>query len=226
MITEDRTLLRQHVEAVWGVRLPAINRNEVTLLPESILPAWKLYAADIAEGRVHIWRPDGETVERVSLLARLNAALLEPPTVISPGIRREVAFRLAEPPVVDLSTARLLARALTRDDYALVEAFWPGEASYVFQAACSPPIGVIADGRLLSLAHSSRRTAEACELGIDTLPEARRKGYALAATIVWSEAIKQEGLVPIYSALADNAASLALAVRAGYREFARAATVE
>lgn len=226
MTSQERTLLRQHVEAVWGARLPQIDRDEITLLPESALPAWRLCAADIAEGRVHIWRPDVQLAERTTLLARLEQALLEPPSVASSGISREVAFRLAEPPAIDLAAARLLARPLTRADSDLVEAFWPGETSYAFQASCQPSIGVIVDGRLLSLAHSSRRTAEACELGIDTLSEARRKGYALAATIVWSEAIRQEGLVPIYSAFANNTASLALAVRAGYREFARAATVE
>jgi predicted GNAT family acetyltransferase len=81
------------------------------------------------------------------------------------------------------------------------------------------------DGRLLALAHSSRRTAQACELGIDTLPEARRRGYALAATMLWTRAILDEGLIPFYSALAENSTSLALAAAAGYREFARAAYV-
>jgi len=84
---------------------------------------------------------------------------------------------------------------------------------------------VIAD-QLLSLAHSFRRTREACELGIDTVPEARRKGYALAATILWTRAVLQEGLVPIYSALAENTASLRLADAAGYRAFARIASFE
>jgi RimJ/RimL family protein N-acetyltransferase len=67
---------------------------------------------------------------------------------------------------------------------------------------------------------------EACELGIDTLPEARRRGYALAATIVWTRAVMQEGLVPLYSALAENTASLRLAAVAGYRVFARIASFE
>jgi hypothetical protein len=53
-------------------------------------------------------------------------------------------------------------------------------------------------------------------LGIDILPEARRRGYALAASMLWTRAIIEEGLVPFYSALADNPASLALAHKAGY----------
>jgi len=79
---------------------------------------------------------------------------------------------------------------------------------------------------LLSLAHSSRRTTQTCELGIDTLPEACQRGYALAATIVWTQMILQEGLVPLYSAEASNAPSLRLASAAGYRAFARGASFE
>jgi predicted GNAT family acetyltransferase len=72
------------------------------------------------------------------------------------------------------------------------------------------------DGRIVSIAHSSRQTPAACELGIDTLLEARRRGYATAATTLWTATVQQQGLVPIYSAFAWNVASLRLAQRVGY----------
>ncbi|MFL5701810.1 MAG: GNAT family N-acetyltransferase, partial [Ktedonobacteraceae bacterium] len=124
------------------------------------------------------------------------------------------------------AAAQQVARLLTPDDQALVEIFDPGNVEYYFHPDRRPLIGVIVEGHLLSLAHSSRRTAEACELGIDTLPEARRKGYALAATLLWAASVAQEDLVPFYSASAENTASLGLASAAGYRAFARAATIE
>ncbi len=43
-----------------------------------------------------------------------------------------------------------------------------------------------------------------------------------AATVLWTEAVAKVGLVPLYSALLENEASLRLAAAAGYREFARA----
>jgi hypothetical protein len=207
MFIDDRAFLRLHVEAVWGVQLPPLEHNDVSLLPESSLPSWRLYAAEVATGRVCIWRPDSSNT---------------PP----PGINREVAFRLAAEPVIDFADAWRVARLLTPDDHALIEAFEPDSATYFLQPECRPAIGVLVDGRLCSIAHSSRRTREACELGINTLPDARRRGYALAATVAWSAAILQEGLTPIYSALATNAPSLKLAGAAGYREIARAATIE
>ncbi len=109
---------------------------------------------------------------------------------------------------------------MTEQDRALIEAFEPDAHDYYFRPEKQPLVGVVISGLLLSLAHSSRRTPEACELGIDTLPEARQRGYALAATIVWTQAVLQERLLPIYSADASNTASLRLADAAGYRAFA------
>jgi hypothetical protein len=223
----DAEFLRLHLEAVWGVQLPPVEQSKISLLPGSPLPDWRLCVAALAAGRVSIWRPDVTPDERKQLLARLEEVLLLPDDSEPPaGVSREVAFRWTATPVVDYTSARRIARPLLDDDYALVKTFQPGDASKLFQPGPRPLIGVIVDGRLLSLAHSSRRTAQACELGIDTLPDARRRGYALAATIAWSAAICQEGLTPIYSALSTNSASLKLAVAAGYREFARAVTLE
>src|SRR5579875_2463771 len=113
MASANHIFLRQHIEAVWNVRLPVIEQDEVTLLP-SASPPWKLYAAELAAGRVHIWRPGIERAERETLLTRLKEALLLPASSTPPpGISREVAFQLAAEPVIDPATARQLARPLT-----------------------------------------------------------------------------------------------------------------
>lgn len=227
MVSTQRALLRLHIEAGWGVQLPPIAQNTVELLREGIQPPWKLYAAEMDGEQVAIWRPDVTSPEREELLIRASEAFTFPPTVsVAPHISREVAFHQVASPTISLADAQQVACLLTPDDQALVEIFDPGEVVYYFHPDRRPLIGVIVEGRLLSLAHSSRRTAQACELGIDTLPEARRKGYALAATLLWAASVAQEDLVPFYSASADNTASLALAYVAGYRAFARAATIE
>jgi hypothetical protein len=227
MVSTDRTLLRLHIEAVWGVRLPPVVENDGELLPESAWPSWKLWAGDIADARVYIWRPDVKATEREALRLRVNEALDLPPTATSTaGISREVAHSLAAPPRLDIETAYSIVRPLTSRGRSLIEVFQVGSSDYYLHPERRPLIGVVIAGRLLSLAHSSRRTKEACELGVDTAPEARRKGYALAATMVWTRMVMQEGLVPLYSALAENTASLRLAAAAGYRVFARAAIVE
>jgi hypothetical protein len=227
----DRVLLRLHVEAVWGVRLPTPSPvlDEIELLREGSWPAWRLCAANLAEGRVHIWRPDVTPMEREAFRLRVSDALTFPPMGAPlPGVHQEVALSLVASPHLDEATASGIARPLTETDHSLIEAFDSGyqdDYSY-FGPQMRPLIGVVISGRLMSVAHSSRRTPEACELGIDTLPEARRKGYALSATVVWTQAVLQDRLVPLYSADASNTASLRLADAAGYRTFARLATFE
>jgi GNAT acetyltransferase len=227
MDSTDRTLLRLHVEAVWGVRLASLMLNDVELLRDGSQPPWKLCAADQASGRVYVWRHDVTTMEREAIRRRVSEALAFPPIGAPlPSVHREVALSLVASPRLDEATARSIARPLTDKDRALVEAFDPDAHGDYFRPERQPLIGVVISGHLLSLAHSSRRTPEACELGIDTLPEARRKGYARASTIVWTQAVLQERLVPIYSADASNTASLHSADAAGYRAFARLATFE
>src|SRR2546429_54022 len=76
MVTTYQALLRLHVEAVWNVRLPPIEQNDVSLLPGGHRPYWKLCAAAMDGNHVHIWRPDASASEREALLKRVNWALL------------------------------------------------------------------------------------------------------------------------------------------------------
>ena len=227
MALTHRELLRLHIEAVWGVQLPTIEQYDIELMPESIRPTWKLYVAELVDARIHVWRSDVGAEEREVLRLRATEALAFPPLVAPmAGVSREVALSFSASPKLDSNAARTIARSLTPQDRPLIEAFQVGSAEDYLRQEVQPLVGVIRNGRLLSLAHSSRRTAQACELGIDTLPEARQKGYALAATIVWTQMILQEGLVPLYSAEASNTPSLRLAQAAGYRVFARGASFE
>lgn len=219
----EKALLRLHVEAVWGVQLPPLVSDTCELLPTSHLPSWQLYAADVAHTRVHIWRPDVSTNEREALRLLMDEALVfSPAPPFLAGISREVAFSFTSLPDMDQALAQSIARPLNAQDQALVELFQM--ENDLLDPARRPLIGVIESGHLVCLAHSSRRTTSACELGIDTLPSARRKGYALAATVLWTHVILQEGLVPLYSAFAENTPSLNLAIKAGYRAFAQGAT--
>ncbi len=68
MVLSDRVMLRLHIEAVWGVQLPPLLMDTVELLPESARPSWKLYVAELADARIHVWRPDVDITEREVLL--------------------------------------------------------------------------------------------------------------------------------------------------------------
>ncbi len=236
---DDQSWLRLHIGAVWGVSMPPLSpgMGDVRLEPEGTPPPWALYLGELTAngGRIHIWRSDVTPGERARLLGRGAGALATTPAP-TPGARCEVALRPMAAPRITLDAARQIARRLNRDDpaeCALLMALEATSHHYADEEAIraavateyDPLIGVVVEGRLLALAHSSRRTAQACELGINTLPEARRQGYALAATVAWAQLVADEGLAPIYSAFAENTASLALANAAGYRPFVRAAQI-
>ncbi len=214
----EREFLRCHIEASWGVSIPPLENASIELPPGDNRPPWSLYQGQFSREQVTVWRPDVLPARRTDLLQRAQRASV----VFDPalGMRREVVLRLAVIPSATSRTPRARAshdvRLLNADDTALLEAFEAGSASYYLSHQRAPCIGVIVDSQLVSVAHSSRRTQVACELGIDTAPEARRRGYATAATLAWTQAVCQDGLLPIYSALARNTASLRLAAATGY----------
>jgi hypothetical protein len=214
----ERELLRLHLEAVWGIKVPLLVGYSVDLELDEPLPPWELYLAHFASIHVAVWRPDVLSTHRVALLRRGHEA--DPTFSPAIGMRRETIFL---PPETPLSDGHYAPRLLTAEDAPLLEEFEAESASYFLDPAHGPCFGVIIDSRLASVAHSSRRTAEACELGINTLPHARRRGCAHAATLAWTRAIRDESLVPLYSAFASNGASLRLAVSCGYGDAIAAA---
>jgi RimJ/RimL family protein N-acetyltransferase len=214
------TLLRLHVEAVWYVRLT----HDFELVRDGVQPPWKLLVAEVAGERVSIWRPDIAQPEREALRLRIDEAL-SPQHASQPDIHREVALVQTATPHITLDASQRIARHLEPSEHALLHLFYPDAPDDDFQPEQEPFVGVLHAERLLCLAHSSRRTTEACELGIETHAQARRRGFALAATLVWTDLVRREGLLPLYSALATNTASLHLAEAAGYRPFACVATI-
>ena len=213
----DRELLRLNIEAVWEISAPPFDSAIVELPATAPLPSWSLYRASLAHEQVTItiWRPDVLPDERADLLERAQFAGVV--YDLANSMRREVVLHCSGARPVPDTRPQHIARPLTQHDVALLEAFEAGSASYFLDPEHAPCIGIVVTGKLVSVAHSSRRTAAACELGINTLPDARRHGYATAATCAWTAAIQREGLEPIYSAFAHNTASLRLAATTGYR---------
>lgn len=222
MVLNDRAFLRLHVATCWGVRVPPLAGKDRIALPAGRRPPWSLYVARVGSGLIEV-QPHGMPYD-AHQAARLREALtLDPTTTADANLRREVVLRLAGTALAPIA-APFEARRIARHELALMESFDVGAASYYLLAPARAPVfAAIEQGRVLAVAHSSRRSAVACELGIETRPAARRKGYARALTRLWSAAVLAEGLTPIYSANAANAASLALAATAGYRVVACAA---
>ncbi|HLY29918.1 MAG TPA: 2-amino-4-hydroxy-6-hydroxymethyldihydropteridine diphosphokinase [Ktedonobacterales bacterium] len=209
-----RELLRLHIDAVWSLTLPTLDETLDEFVLTHGFPAWPLYLGVFAHEEVALWRPDVTPEQRTLYLE--NAHKADAVWDHAPGMRREVVFHAPHIRQEQLAQAQRQARMLNAEDADLVNAFEADSASYFLQARTAPCVGVVVNGQLVSIAHSPRQTSAACELGINTLPEARRQGYAIAATTLWTAIVQQKGLIPIYSAFAWNTASLQLAKAVGY----------
>lgn len=71
------------------------------------------------------------------------------------------------------------------------------------------------DGETVSWAVSSRENDRAAELGCETLPVFRRRGYARQVCAAWARDVLASGRVGFYSYDFDNPASAALAASLG-----------
>ena len=224
MALSDLEFLRRHIEAVWDLHVPPLASGDNDLPPGPASPPWSLHLSYRANGTVvRCWGWTVPQEARRVLLARAEEALARPTSeTVGPAITREVILRREAEPRLSPAEAARLARPFTVQDATALRA---SRIAARLEPASAPQCGVVVDGEVMALAHSSRRTAFACELGVETVPHVRRSGYALAATVLWTEAVLAEGLLPIYSAHLENAGSLALAHAAGFRELARAAYI-
>ena len=87
--------------------------------------------------------------------------------------------------------------------------------------------GQIEGGEVVSVAvtHASpdeREPGGTLEIGVETIPEARRRGYAASSLAGLTGAILSQGLVPEYRCTCSNVASAKVARAAGYRQIGEA----
>lgn len=78
-------------------------------------------------------------------------------------------------------------------------------------------VGAYENGRLIGLAGSSADCEEMWQIGVDVLPEYRRKGIASVLTSRLALAILDRGKVPFYCCAWSNLNSARNAIRSGFR---------
>ncbi len=113
--------------------------------------------------------------------------------------------RTAEAVSVDKHNAKLLEFGFSD---------WIDELDHI-----QPCIGVLEEGKIVSLCCSVRKSSKAEEAGVETSASYRGKGYAARAVAGWAQAVKEKRRIPFYSTSWDNRASQRVAQKLGLISF-------
>ncbi len=83
-------------------------------------------------------------------------------------------------------------------------------------AEFSPIAATIADDQPVSFCYSGSETETLWDISIDTLESYRQRGYAALSVAFLIDHMKRRGKLPVWGAVASNAASLGLAAKLGF----------
>lgn len=82
-----------------------------------------------------------------------------------------------------------------------------------------PLFALVVGERAVAVCCTVRRTSEAHEAGVETVPAFRGQGYAAQVVTAWARAVRENGQVPLYSTSWQNEASRAVARKLGLIQF-------
>jgi hypothetical protein len=118
------------------------------------------------------------------------------------------------------STTEREGACIVRDEAALNHHF-RGWVTGEIDAGRGPVLAVRDEqGRPVSVCFCARRSPAAAETGVETAREFRGRGYAPRVVTAWAAAVREQGVVPLYSTGWENHASLAVARKLGLVRFA------
>jgi predicted GNAT family acetyltransferase len=78
---------------------------------------------------------------------------------------------------------------------------------------------VLVDGAAVAICACARLPGPATEAGVETHPAFRGSGHAVTATAAWACAVRERGIIPLYSTGFSNAASQRVAAKLGLRRY-------
>ena len=97
---------------------------------------------------------------------------------------------------------------ITKEKGGLLEAGFPWLLPHLrADLDLGPVTAAIVKGSAASICYCARLSRSGAEAGVETLDAMRGRGYATAAVAAWATAVRQRGLLPLYSTSWENVAS-------------------
>lgn len=227
----DFALARQRVDALFtrDSRGNLLTLNELEPLPPPT-PAPRIYLGMTAGGIVRAYRHDVTAELQVAIEQLCEDAapsahsredfLLALRAVLDTHDPTSEAWELSAGPAFVFPEVLPLAGNVTLIESgheALLVDNFPFTATWLSERW--PCYGVVIDDRAVSICYSARRTADVAEAGVDTAEEFRGHGCAALVTAAWANAIRDAGIIPIYSTDDENHASRTVARKMALRQF-------
>ena len=107
------------------------------------------------------------------------------------------------------------ARLLTEANVQLLEKHFPWKKTTLSSGNLGPLTMTVDKESAMSICYCARITGDVAEAGVETVADSCGKGFASAAVAAWATAVRQCGLLPLYSTSWTNPASLGVARKAG-----------
>jgi hypothetical protein len=176
--------------------------------------------------RGNVWRcrydlPE-ELIQQLEVLCRsepITADITRPPhgiTLLKAAlqdhkmiVKEERGPAFLVPENVGMQTGAVL---VTKDNGSLLQDRFPWILRYILaDINIGPVAATVVEGSAVSICYCARLTSSAAEAGVETLEDLRGRGYATKAVGTWATAIREHGLLPLYSTTWTNPSSLRVA---------------
>jgi len=211
-----RDLMRLHVEALFthDANNRLLRGNE-----PSGAEAPRFFLGRTADGPVIRFRHDVDdetrhALEAAALESEANVARFEEILARSAPVRNTwlgPAFSFPE------SSESIDVVHVTNDNAQVLEAFL---RDWIADVRIGQPLfATLVGGHAVSVCCTVRRTSDAHEAGVETVPAFRGHGYAAQVVAAWARAVREGGQTPLYSTSWQNEASCAVARKLGLIQF-------
>lgn len=107
------------------------------------------------------------------------------------------------------------AVVLTDANVQLLEKYFPWKQSVLSNGNLGPLTMVVDGANAVSICYCARISEDLAEAGVETVDAVRGKGFASSAVAAWASAVRQFGLLPLYSTSWENPASQGVARKLG-----------